>query len=172
MVALRQLMPPDAILCNGAGNYASWIHRFYRFRRFGTHMAPTSASMGYGMPAAVAIATGSPVGLIVVTGRRRNPKTLLFSVRDDGSGLNFEQLRRRGVELGMLSPGASDGLDREQAIELLCASGFTTFQEPSPDGGRGVGLDAVRELLDWLGGRIDVDSKPGQYTDFTVELPG
>ncbi|MBV9489730.1 MAG: HAMP domain-containing protein [Verrucomicrobia bacterium] len=113
-----------------------------------------------------------PVGLIVVTGRRRNPKALLFSVRDDGSGLNFEQLRRRGVELGMLSPGASDGLDREQAIELLCASGFTTFQEPSPDGGRGVGLDAVRELLGWLGGRIDVDSKPGQYTDFTVELPG
>jgi acetolactate synthase I/II/III large subunit len=53
MVWLRENLPPDTILCNGAGNYASWIHRFYRFRRFATHIAPTSASMGYGIPAAV-----------------------------------------------------------------------------------------------------------------------
>ncbi len=55
MVWLRENLPPDAIICNGAGNYAAWIHRFYRFRRFATHIAPTSASMGYGMPSAVAI---------------------------------------------------------------------------------------------------------------------
>ena len=42
----------DAIVCNGAGNFASWIHRFYRFRRFATQLAPTSGSMGYGVPAA------------------------------------------------------------------------------------------------------------------------
>ncbi len=45
---------PDAILTNGAGNYATWIHRFWRFRKFGTQLAPTSGSMGYGLPAAVA----------------------------------------------------------------------------------------------------------------------
>jgi acetolactate synthase-1/2/3 large subunit len=55
MVWLRENLPPDTILCNGAGNSAAWIHRFYRFRRFATHIAPTSASMGYGMPAAVAM---------------------------------------------------------------------------------------------------------------------
>jgi acetolactate synthase-1/2/3 large subunit len=55
MVWLRENLPPDTILCNGAGNYAAWIYRFYRFRRFATHIAPTSASMGYGMPAAVAM---------------------------------------------------------------------------------------------------------------------
>ena len=55
MVWLRENLPADTILCNGAGNYASWIHRFYRFRRFATHIAPTSASMGYGVPAAVAM---------------------------------------------------------------------------------------------------------------------
>ncbi len=55
MAWLRDHLPPEAILCNGAGNYAAWIHRFYRFRRLGTHMAPTSASMGYGVPAAVAM---------------------------------------------------------------------------------------------------------------------
>jgi acetolactate synthase I/II/III large subunit len=55
MVWLRDNLPLDAILCNGAGNYAAWIHRFYRFRRFATHIAPTAASMGYGMPSAVAM---------------------------------------------------------------------------------------------------------------------
>ena len=55
MVHLREALPEDAILCNGAGNYAAWIHRFYRFRRLATHMAPTSCSMGYGVQAAVAM---------------------------------------------------------------------------------------------------------------------
>jgi acetolactate synthase-1/2/3 large subunit len=51
---LQQQLPADAILCNGAGNYATWIHRFFRFGQFGTQLAPTSGSMGYGTPAAVA----------------------------------------------------------------------------------------------------------------------
>jgi acetolactate synthase-1/2/3 large subunit len=45
---------PDAILTNGAGNYATWQHRFHRFRRFNTQASPASGSMGYGLPAAVA----------------------------------------------------------------------------------------------------------------------
>ena len=55
MVWLRENLAPDTILCNGAGNYATWIHRFYRFRRFATHIAPAAAAMGYGVPAAVAM---------------------------------------------------------------------------------------------------------------------
>ena len=53
MVWLRGALPEDAIICNGAGNFATWVHRFYRLRRFGTQLAPTSGSMGYGIPAAV-----------------------------------------------------------------------------------------------------------------------
>jgi acetolactate synthase I/II/III large subunit len=53
MVWLREYLPPDAILCNGAGNYASWVHRFFHFRRYASHVAPASGSMGYGVPAAV-----------------------------------------------------------------------------------------------------------------------
>ena len=46
--------PDDAIFTNGAGNYATWVHRFHRFRKYNTQAAPTSGSMGYGLPAAVA----------------------------------------------------------------------------------------------------------------------
>ncbi len=55
LVWLRDNLPPEAIITNGAGNFAGWIHRFYRFRKYATHVAPTSGSMGYGFPAAVAM---------------------------------------------------------------------------------------------------------------------
>ena len=50
---LREHLPPEAIVCNGAGNYTAWVHRYHRYRRFGSQLAPTSGSMGYGTPAAV-----------------------------------------------------------------------------------------------------------------------
>jgi acetolactate synthase-1/2/3 large subunit len=51
---LNSRLPPDAIIANGAGNYSGWIHRFVRFRHYNTQLAPTSGSMGYGLPAAIA----------------------------------------------------------------------------------------------------------------------
>ncbi|MGA8258657.1 MAG: thiamine pyrophosphate-binding protein [Arenicellales bacterium] len=51
---LREHLPEDAIVTNGAGNHTQWLHRFYYYRRFGTQLAPTSGSMGYGLPAAIA----------------------------------------------------------------------------------------------------------------------
>lgn len=56
MLWLRQQLPPDAIVSNGAGNYAIWPGRFLRFRRFATQLAPTSGSMGYGVPAGISAA--------------------------------------------------------------------------------------------------------------------
>jgi len=51
---LREVLPRDAIITNGAGNFAGWPGRYYRYHRFGTQLASTSGSMGYGLPAAVA----------------------------------------------------------------------------------------------------------------------
>ncbi len=54
MMHLKAVLPENAIMANGAGNYAIWLHRFWPFRGFGTQLAPTSGSMGYGLPGAVA----------------------------------------------------------------------------------------------------------------------
>jgi acetolactate synthase I/II/III large subunit len=62
---LRERLPEDAIICNGAGNFTIWIHRYYRFRGFGTQLAPTSGSMGYGPPAAVMAKRQSPQSIVV-----------------------------------------------------------------------------------------------------------
>jgi acetolactate synthase-1/2/3 large subunit len=53
MQHLQDVLPEDAIITNGAGNYSVWVHRFHRYRSFRTQLAPTSGAMGYGVPAAI-----------------------------------------------------------------------------------------------------------------------
>ena len=76
---LRDKLPKDAIITNGAGNYAGWANRFYRYR-WATQLAPTSGSMGYGLPAAIAAA-------------KRNPNRLVVALAGDGcfqmTGMEF-----------------------------------------------------------------------------------
>ena len=74
MVWLREHLPIDTFVCNGAGNFSGWIHRFWRFRRFATQMGPTSGSMGYGVPAAIGM-------------KRVNPDRTVICVAGDGDFL-------------------------------------------------------------------------------------
>jgi len=62
---LSERLPHDAIICNGAGNYAVWVHRFWRYRQYRTELAPTSGSMGYGLPAAVAAKLQHPDRVVI-----------------------------------------------------------------------------------------------------------
>ena len=65
MAWLRERLPDDAILTNGAGNYTVWAHRFYDSAASGTQLAPTSGAMGYGVPAAVAAKLLHPDRIVV-----------------------------------------------------------------------------------------------------------
>jgi len=62
---LRERLPPDAIVTNGAGNFSTWVHRFHRYRRFKSQVAPTSGAMGYGVPAAIAAKAVYPDRIVV-----------------------------------------------------------------------------------------------------------
>ncbi len=62
---LSETLPEDAIIANGAGNYSLWVHRFYRYRRHGTQLAPMSGAMGYGVPAAIAAKLARPDRIVV-----------------------------------------------------------------------------------------------------------
>jgi acetolactate synthase-1/2/3 large subunit len=65
MAFLRERLPPDAVLTNGAGNFSVWAHRFYQFSQFRTQLGPTSGAMGYGVPAAVAAKLVHPDRIVV-----------------------------------------------------------------------------------------------------------
>jgi acetolactate synthase I/II/III large subunit len=88
MVWLRENLSPDAIICNGAGNYAAWIHRFFRVRGFGQHVAPASGSMGYGVPAAVAM-------------KRLFPDRAVVCIAGDGDFLMNGQEFATAVQYGL-----------------------------------------------------------------------
>jgi acetolactate synthase-1/2/3 large subunit len=60
MLALRKRLPADTIVCNGAGNYSGWVHRYWRYGPFPSQLAPTAGTMGYGLPAAIAAALRCP----------------------------------------------------------------------------------------------------------------
>jgi acetolactate synthase I/II/III large subunit len=62
---MREQLPKDAIIANGAGNFAGWISRFYRYPGLRTQVAPTNGSMGYGVPAGIAAKVAQPKRLVV-----------------------------------------------------------------------------------------------------------
>lgn len=63
--AMREMLPADTIICNGAGNFAGWWHRYWRYAAYPGQLAPTCGAMGYGVPAAVAAALRFPERTVV-----------------------------------------------------------------------------------------------------------
>ena len=100
---------------------------------------------------------------------RREGSEVVLQVSDDGAGINREAVRRRGIERGLIRPdqAISDGdLDL-----LILEPGFSTADEVSRLAGRGVGMDVVASEVRQLGGSIDIASRPGEGTTFTLRLP-
>jgi acetolactate synthase I/II/III large subunit len=65
VTAMRRMLPADTIICNGAGNFAGWWHRYWRYEAYPGQLAPTCGAMGYGVPAAVAAALHYPTRTVV-----------------------------------------------------------------------------------------------------------
>src|SRR5262249_30218349 len=62
---VSEMLPEDGIVTNGAGNYAAFVHRYFRYKGYRTQLAPTSGSMGYGIPAAIAAKLAHPRRAVV-----------------------------------------------------------------------------------------------------------
>ena len=114
-----------------------------------------------------------PVGEIQIYAYRltENEKKIILAVRDDGRGINYQLLRRRAVQLGYASANSIEAWTQQQLNSLLFETGFTTMDRPTMDGGRGVGLDAVKDLTAKMGGLLNVSSKQGQFCEFRLEIP-
>jgi len=93
------------------------------------------------------------------------------SVRDNGRGMDPIRLREVARARGLGDRIDLEGLSDEAALELIFAPGFSTASSVSAVSGRGVGMDAVREAIKGMGGRITIDSQPGLGSDLTLRLP-
>ena len=120
-------------------------------------------------PAAEREAAGKPdIGRISLTLRQESNEIALI-VADDGAGLDLEKLERKGREMGLLEPGEQPS--EAQLMQLVFASGLSTAEVVTEIAGRGVGMDVVRNEIAAIGGRIDIASRRGEGTTFTVYLP-
>jgi two-component system chemotaxis sensor kinase CheA len=91
-------------------------------------------------------------------------------LRDDGQGLNFEKIQERAEELHIIT-GEGVGEDRNRLLPVIFAPGFSTAGEEGLHGGRGIGLNLVRERIQDLGGSIKVETEAGKGTTFMLYIP-
>jgi two-component system chemotaxis sensor kinase CheA len=96
---------------------------------------------------------------------------VFISVRDDGAGINVDRIRERLLERGLVTAADVDGLTEQQIIDFIWHPGFSTAEKVTDISGRGVGMDVVRNRIMHLNGTIDVESRPGEGTTFTIRLP-
>jgi sensor histidine kinase YesM len=112
-----------------------------------------------------------PVGEIRIFAQKGSDHKIIVAVRDDGRGISYELLKAKAVNLGYANSESIESWTLPQLTNLIFAPGFTTIDRPTIDGGRGVGLDAVRDLLTKLGGECSITSKLGLFTEFHLEIP-
>ncbi len=96
---------------------------------------------------------------------------IVIRIRDDGRGLNAEKIKQKALEKGLISPEVAAQLGDKEIYNLIFLPGFSTADKVTSVSGRGVGMDVVRTNIEKLKGIIEVDSKPGEGTTFTIKLP-
>ncbi|MEK7723959.1 MAG: ATP-binding protein, partial [Acidobacteriota bacterium] len=94
---------------------------------------------------------------------------ILFEIEDDGSGIDIEKIIAIAKEKGLVSD--DEKFTEKEAFELIFSQGFSTNKTVSEISGRGVGLDAVKDLVEKSNGRIEVKTKDGFGSTFSVYLP-
>jgi chemosensory pili system protein ChpA (sensor histidine kinase/response regulator) len=95
----------------------------------------------------------------------------VLRVRDDGRGLDAEQLRKKAVSGGFLSADRAAALSDADVMSLVFLQGLSTADKVTDVSGRGVGMDIVRDTVQKLRGTVSIDSTPNQGTTFTIRLP-
>ncbi len=132
------------------------------------HMVRNAVGHGIESPQDRLAAGKESAGRVLLTARRVG-HLLQLELCDDGRGLDYEALRRRGFERGLLSPGHASS--RRELAQLIFHPGFTTRDVANEVAGRGVGMDIVAATLEKMRSWIEVDSTPGQGTTIQMTIP-
>ncbi len=96
---------------------------------------------------------------------------VVIEVRDDGNGIDIEAVRNKAIERGTVTPEQAANLSDKEVIDLLFLPSFSTAKVVSDVSGRGVGLDVVKSKIEALSGEVEVKSKLGVGSTWTIRLP-
>jgi len=112
----------------------------------------------------------NPIGEIRLIARHEGNNVIIM-VEDDGKGINADIIKRKAVEKGLISQGEADAMDANEAVRLVFLPGFSTAAVVTDVSGRGVGMDAVKNKIESLGGMVDVETKVNEGSKFKIRLP-
>ncbi len=133
-----------------------------------THLIRNSIDHGIENAEGRAAAGKDPVGQLRLSAEQRGAQVVIELI-DDGKGINRERVLAKAVERELVSPGAM--LSDQEIDELIFLPGFSTADQVTSVSGRGVGMDAVRQVIEEMGGNVALISRPGEGTTFSLTLP-
>lgn len=133
------------------------------------HLFRNAFDHGIELPA-TRIAAGKPErGTINITASHRGNQTVITMV-DDGGGINLEKIKAKAISIGV-SPEDILHSKEEDLLDLIFEPGFSTANEVTDLSGRGVGMDVVKTNIEQVNGKIQVSTKMGLGTTFTITVP-
>lgn len=107
----------------------------------------------------------------VVMAMQQKADNLVLMVQDDGAGIDYSSIRKKLVDMGRYDIEKAKKLNKNQLLKELFSSGFSTKDDADEDGGRGVGLDIIKDRVKELKGKLNVHSELGKMTRFIISLP-
>jgi len=132
------------------------------------HLVRNSLDHGIESPAERIKAGKSETGVINLSAYHQGGN-IVIQIKDDGAGLNKDKILTKAKEKGLVN--SDERMTDDQVYDLIFRPGFSTADVVSDISGRGVGMDVVRRNIRELGGAVEVKSKPGEGSVFTIRLP-
>jgi two-component system chemotaxis sensor kinase CheA len=134
------------------------------------HLLRNSIDHGIELPQEREEKGKNPIGEIRLIARHEGNNVIIM-VEDDGKGINADVMKRKAVEKGLISQVEADAMDVNEAVRLVFLPGFSTAAVVTDVSGRGVGMDAVKNKIESLGGMVDVETKVNEGSKFKIRLP-
>ncbi len=134
------------------------------------HLLRNSADHGI-EDATVRIKNGKPEEGKIELHAYQEGNNVIIVVKDDGGGIDTENVKRKAIERGLVSEEAAEDLSQKEIIDFLFMPSFSMAKKITDISGRGVGLDVVKSNIEALGGDVEVKSEFGVGSTFTVRLP-
>ncbi len=134
------------------------------------HLLRNSADHGL-ESAEVRAQRGKPAVGSIFLDAYQDGNNVVIEVRDDGNGIDVEAVRQKAIERGTITPEQAANMTEKEVIDLLFLPSFSTAKKVTDVSGRGVGLDVVKSKIESLSGEVEVKSKLGEGSTWTIRLP-
>jgi two-component system chemotaxis sensor kinase CheA len=135
-----------------------------------THAVRNSLDHGIEPPDVRTAKGKDPEGILRLRAYQESSHVLI-EVSDDGAGIGVERVRSKAIERGLITVERAALLSERELLQLIFLPGFSTAEAVTNVSGRGVGMDVVKTNVEKIGGKVEIDSRPGKGTTLRLRIP-